>query len=66
MAQGAFLSDLKKGQKFTLPNSKFPDVIYTKGIRLPHSNYFNISWTWEGEEKKSILQGYRYCLPVNS
>ena len=62
---GKFLSDLKKGQQFTLPGSPFPEVVYTKGVRLANSNYYYITWTWNGEVKKTTLMGWRYCLPVN-
>ena len=63
---GSFLSSLKKGQQFTMPGSPFPQVVYTKGIRLANSNYYYITWEWDGEKKRSIAPGHRYCKPVSA
>lgn len=66
MADGVFLSDLKKGQRFTLPCSQFPNVVYTKGVRVAHSKaLYHITWIWDGEVKRTVLFGYNYCKPVN-
>ncbi len=61
---GNFLSELKLGQKFTMPSSPFPEVIYTKGRKVAGSNYFRIYWDWEGARKGTVMVGHTYCKTV--
>jgi hypothetical protein len=61
---GKFLSSLKVGERFTMPSSPFPELVYTKGRKKVGCDYYTIYWEWEGEKKSSIMRGWRYCIPV--
>jgi hypothetical protein len=63
---GKFLSSLKMGERFTMPSSPFPEVIYTRGRKKNGCDYYTIHWEWEGEKKSAVMAGWRYCKLVSA